>query len=105
MKIHFLIITSIFIFVSHLPTFGQTEHLLLKKADQSYSKQEYNKAEENYRRALENKPNETTKYNLGNSIMEQNRPKEAISYYEEAAKKNTKDLSAKAWYNLGKGGF
>ena len=81
---------------------AQSDHRLLKSGDQAYTKQDFNKAEESYRKALEKKQTETTKYNLGNSIMEQNRPDEAITYYEDATKKpNLPDLNAKAWYNLG----
>ncbi len=85
---------------------GQSEHILLKQADQAYTKQDYNKAEENYRKALEKKTSETTKYNLGNAIMEQNRPQEAIPYYDEAAKKQAQpDLKANALHNLGNAYF
>ncbi len=88
--------------VCHHMTIAQADHQLLKNADQAYIKQDFNKAEESYRKALEKKQNETTKYNLGNAIMEQNRPDEAITYYEDATKKpNVPDLNAKAWYNLG----
>lgn len=81
---------------------AQDDHRLLKKADQSYIKQDFNKAEEDYRKALELKKNQTTTYNLGNAIMEQNRPDEAINYYEEAAKKSEiNNLNAKSLYNLG----
>lgn len=84
------------------PVQGQTNHELLKKADQSYIKQDFTKAEENYRKAMEKKSSEVTKYNLGNSIMEQNRPDEAATLFEDAAKKQI-DLSLKsrAWHNLG----
>lgn len=81
---------------------GQTNHGLLKKADESYIKQDFTKAEENYRKALEQKSTEITKYNLGNAIMEQNRPDEAVTFYEDATKKqNDQTLKSKAWHNLG----
>ncbi len=100
-----LAIAAGFLFLS--PTvFSQSEHQLLKKADQSYTKQDFNKAEETYRRALETRPNEIIKYNLGNSIMEQNRPDEAIGYYEDATKKkDAGELNSDAWFNLGNAYF
>jgi Ca-activated chloride channel homolog len=87
--------------------YGQSGHRLLKNADESYTKQDFNKAEENYRKALEapTTQKETAQYNLGNSILQQNRPKEAIPYYEQATKKNDPDLHARAWYNLGNAHF
>ncbi|MDZ4710653.1 MAG: tetratricopeptide repeat protein [Saprospiraceae bacterium] len=91
----------LFVFFT-VPGQGQTNHGLLKKADQSYIKQDFTKAEENYRKALEQKSTETTKYNLGNAIMEQNRPDEAVTFYEDATKKqNDQSLKSKAWHNLG----
>jgi len=83
-------------------TRGQSNHQLLKRGDQAYLKQDFNRAEENYRRALENKKDEKTTYNLGNAVIEQNRPDEAIPLYEDAAKKqNDPTLRARAWHNLG----
>jgi Ca-activated chloride channel homolog len=88
-------------------SFTQKDHQLRKEGDAAYIKQDFNKAEESYRKALEKKQSETTKFNLGNAIMEQNRPDEAITYYEDATKKaslpdaNSASLNSKAWYNLG----
>jgi tetratricopeptide (TPR) repeat protein len=97
-----LVFIGVFLLVGTEFTLAQADHQLLKNADQAYIKQDFNKAEESYRKALEKKQSETTKYNLGNAIMEQNRPDEAITYYEDATKKpNLPDLNAKAWYNLG----
>ena len=93
-------IIGCFCFLYVLPGQGQTNHDLLKKADQSYIKQDFTKAEENYRKALEQKSSENTKYNLGNAIMEQNRPDEAVTLYEDATKKqNDHVLKSKAWHN------
>ncbi len=96
------IIVLLLLSISVLFARGQSNHQLLKRGDQSYLKQDYNRAEENYRRALENKQEEKTKYNLGNTVMEQNRPDEAIPLYEQAAKKQSDlTLRSRAWHNLG----
>ena len=69
------------LFVISLP--AQKDHKLLRKGDKDYNAQEYDRAEENYRKALEKKNTSQGNYNLGNSIYKQKRYEEAVSRYEK----------------------
>ncbi len=81
---------------------GQSAHSFLRQADKNYKNENYQAAEENYRRALEKKQDEKTNYNLGNAIYQQGRYDEAATKYENAAAANAdKELKAKAFYNMG----
>ena len=77
-------------------------HSLLRNGDTAYDSDDYQAAEEEYRKSLEE--NNTTKgaYNLGNSIYQQKRFDEAIRQFTnaaETAKDNT--TKSKAYHNLG----
>lgn len=81
---------------------GQSAHSFLRQADKNYKNENYQAAEENYRRAIEKKQDEKTNYNLGNAIYQQGRYDEAATKYENAAAANAdKELKAKALYNMG----
>ena len=85
---------------------AQTSHKLLRNGDKDYQSQDYASAEESYRKSLEKERSHKGKYNLGNTVYNQNRHEEAIQYYEEATSlaKNDKEKSD-AFYNLGNAHF
>ena len=92
--------------ISHLIQ-AQSQHKLLRKGDKSYKEEDFGKAEEDYRKALEKKPSSKGSYNLGNSIYQQkDRFDRAGEYYLDAAER-AKDpvLKSNAYHNLGNAFF
>lgn len=76
---------------------------ILREGNASYNQNDFATAEENYKKALELNPNyEKANYNLGNSIYQQKRFKEAVPMYDLATK-TTKDKVFKAenYHNIG----
>ncbi len=67
------------------------------------SKEEYSKAEVEYRRAIDKRPDELMwKYNLGNSLFKQENYEKAQEFYEEVASlSQDKEDKSKAYHNLG----
>jgi tetratricopeptide (TPR) repeat protein len=99
MKISFLFLMLLFATVS----WSQSNHKNLREGDKNYYQQEYLKAEENYRKALEKDAASINgNHNLGNALYNQERFEEAAKYYESAAlqakDKNEKSMS---YHNLG----
>ncbi len=76
---------------------------ILRKGNDFYKEHKYVDAEVKYKKALKQNPSyENAAYNLGNSVYEQNRFKEALPQYEFVAK-STKDKDAKSqtFHNIG----
>jgi tetratricopeptide (TPR) repeat protein len=86
---------------------AQSQHRLLRSGDKSYQEENFNKAEEDYRKALEKKPSSKGSYNLGNSIYKQkDRFDRAGEYYLDAAEKASDPvLKSNAYHNLGNAYF
>jgi tetratricopeptide (TPR) repeat protein len=106
---HFAIIT-VFLLTGlfEVPqSWGQSSHQSLRRGDSFYKNQEYAKAEEAYRRALEKNKSPWGNYNLGNAIYQQERFEEAARRYESALESYHEDphLKAKAYHNLGNAYF
>lgn len=99
MKVLCLFLMSIIATVSS----AQSTHRDLREGDKSYYQQEYLKAEENYRRALEKDATSINgNYNLGNALYNQERYDEAAKYFESAAlQTENKTKKAMAYHNLG----
>lgn len=77
-------------------------HDLRRDADQAYDRQQYEQAEEAYRRSTIIDPDQRGVFNLGNSIFNQNRYDEAARQYEKAIDIiDDPQEKARAWYNLG----
>lgn len=94
--------SAVILSLSFFAAKGQSAHSFLRQADKNYKNENYQAAEENYRRAIEKKQDEKTNYNLGNAIYQQGRYDEAATKYENAAAANAdKELKAKAFYNMG----
>jgi Ca-activated chloride channel family protein len=81
---------------------AQKDYIPLRTGDLLYKNKDYAEAEIQYRKALEEKQKPTSAYNLGNSIYEQNRMKEAAESYQKTIA-GTKDpvLKSNAYFNLG----
>ncbi len=76
---------------------------ILRKGNDLFKEHKYVDAEVKYKKALKQNPNyENAAYNLGNSVYEQNRFKEALPQYEFVAK-STKDKETKiqTYHNIG----
>ena len=98
-KVFFFILIIVFLGF-HLQ--GQTSHSLLRSADKLYEKEDFQGAEETYRKAVEDKTSANGEYNLGNSIFQQNRFEEALNHYEQAASLSADpNVKSDAYYNLG----
>jgi len=81
---------------------AQSAHRFLRKGDSEYKEQEFQDAEENYRKALIKKNSAQGAYNLGNSIYSQDRYEEAAKQYEEAlVSSSNNQLKALTYHNLG----
>lgn len=95
---------------------AQSDHHFLRKGNADYEKEEYQAAEENYRRALATAPGAKTApkstYNLGASIYQQSEEltgDQATGRFEEAAKQFETAAGfmagtpqqADSWYNAG----
>lgn len=94
-----LIVLSIFI---NLAVHAQSEHELLRNGDESYSAGNYSNAEESYRKAIEKEGKSQAKYNLGNSLYEQERFDEALEQYQAAINAAPNDeTKSQAYHNLG----
>jgi tetratricopeptide (TPR) repeat protein len=81
---------------------GQTAHQNLREGNQLYKNEKYQEAESHYRKADALEPSVKSRYNLGNSLMNQQREEEAISKYEEAlSKSQNAQQKADILHNLG----
>lgn len=99
MKISLFFLMSIIATVS----WSQSNHKNLREGDKSYYQQEYLKAEENYRKALEKDAASINgNHNLGNALYNQERYEEAAKYFESAAlQANDKGRKSMSYHNLG----
>ncbi len=96
-----IILAFIFTFSVGMLT-AQTPHGLLRKGNKNYKKQEYTKAEEKYRKALDKRPSVKSNYNLGNAVYQQERFKEAVKHYESSISgTQDKKLKSDAYHNMG----
>ena len=72
---------TFFILLFSVSIFAQSSHTLLRSGDLSYDNDDYQAAEEEYRKSLEEKNSTKGAYNLANSIYQQKRFDEAIRHY------------------------
>lgn len=84
----------------------QTPHELLMNGDQAYKNENFEKAEEYYRKAGESDASLKARYNLGNSTYKQNRFEEASEHYNSAlANAKSNEQKSRIYYNLGNAHF
>lgn len=81
----------------------KAERDLIRKGNRLYNDSVYVDAEVNYRKALEVNPKSTVSmYNLANTLMQQNKLKEAMEQYAGAAKvEKSKPNLAQIYHNMG----
>lgn len=81
---------------------AQSAHKSLRNGDMLYGYDKFSQAETEYRKAEQSKPSVKSAYNLGNTLMQQERYEEAAKKYEEAAQKATTDVEkSDIYYNQG----
>lgn len=75
----------------------------IQKGNTYYQQQQYDKAATQYQKALDAAPNDqTATFNLGNSLLKQNKPEEAAKVYNDLANTTTdQHMKAQASYNKG----
>ena len=79
------------------------EKVYMHKGNKEFVRKNYSAAETYYRKALEqNAQNSRARYNLGNTLLFQQKPKEAMQEYEKAAplEKNPA-YKASMYHNMG----
>jgi len=100
------IFISSWLFIFATAVSAQSSHKLLRSGDKNYESQDYAAAEESYRKSLEKERSHKGKYNLGNTVYNQDRHEEAIQYFEEATSLASNDTEkSDAFYNLGNAQF
>ena len=84
-------------------TFAQNEKEIIKKGNEAYSKNEFDKAATEYKKVTAKTPEKATaQYNLGNALYKNKKTDEAVNAYDNAAGNLTvKDYKGKAFYNKG----
>ncbi len=84
-------------------SYAQTDRQFVRDGNRLFSKQQYDKAEVQYRKAVSNNPsNPQALYNLGCALMMQNKDSAAIVQYQKAAKIEKNKLRlASVYHNIG----
>jgi tetratricopeptide (TPR) repeat protein len=82
---------------------AQSDREYIRRGNRLYRDSTFNKAETEYRKALSKNPrNAQAMYNLGNALLMQQKPKEAMQQYENAAKlESSRSRRAKIYHNMG----
>ncbi len=83
--------------------FAQDEKAIIKKGNEAYQKNEFDKAAEQYQKVTAKTPaNATAQYNLGNALYKNSKADDAVNAYTNAASSMTgKEDKSKAFYNKG----
>ena len=83
--------------------FAQNDNAAIKKGNEAYRKNEFDKAAEQYQKVTAKTPaNATAQFNLGNALYKNKKTDEAVSAYETAATNlSVKEEKANALYNKG----
>ena len=79
------------------------ETQLMRKANAQYNSENYSEAEVNYRKVIEKDPDNTRAiYNLGNALLRQGKPKDAMVEYEKAVQiERNPFFKAAIYHNMG----
>lgn len=83
--------------------YAQTDRQFIREGNRLFTKQQYDKAEVQYRKAIEkNSSNPQALYNLGCALMMQNKDSAAIVQYQKATKvEKNKVRLASVYHNIG----
>ena len=86
-----------------MATMAQTDRQLVRQGNKQYRAGDFANAEVSYRKALEkNDRNPQALYNLGNSLLAQNKDSAAVAEFEKATKVETNELrKSQAFHNMG----
>jgi Ca-activated chloride channel family protein len=86
-----------------LPIFSQTDRAAIRRGNQAYQKEQYERAESQYKAAEELKPGRfATRFNLGNTLYQQERWEDAAKAFQQSAEMTENPLErADALHNLG----
>ena len=84
-------------------SYAQTDRQFVRNGNKHFYKQQYDKAEVQYRKAVSNNPsNPQALYNLGCALMMQNKDSAAIVQYQKAIKVEKNKLRlASVYHNIG----
>lgn len=84
-------------------SFAQKENEQIKKGNDSYDKNDYSTAAEQYKKVTDkNSSNTTAQYNLGNALYKGNKTDDAVKAYDNAIQSaKTATEKAQAYYNKG----
>lgn len=99
-----IIWTTIFLLFTAMSISAQkAERDYIRKGNRFYTDSVYVKAEVNYRKALDTNPKSViSMYNLGNTLLRQNKDKEAMEQYVTASKmEKDKSKLAQIYHNMG----
>lgn len=82
---------------------AQTDRQFVREGNKLFNKQQYDKAEIQYRKAVSKNPsNPQAVYNLGCALMMQNKDSDAVAQYQRAAKlEKNKMRLASVYHNIG----
>ena len=96
-------ITLLFLLVASCAFAQKTERDYLRSGNKLYNDSLFIKAEVDYRKALEINPKSTdAMFNLGNSLLMQQKAKEAMEQFESASKvEKDRDKLAQIYHNMG----
>ena len=96
-------ITLLFLLVASSAFAQKTERDYLRSGNKLYNDSLFIKAEVDYRKALEINPKSTdAMFNLGNSLLMQQKAKEAMEQFESASKvEKDRDKLAQIYHNMG----
>lgn len=97
------IVLLVFVFLANITFAQKNEREYLRHGNKLYNDSLYVKAEVDYRKALDTNPKSTEAiYNLGLSLSQQQKMKEAVDQYEAVSKIETnKAKLAKIYHNIG----
>ncbi len=100
-KNYFVVLSLLLLSVNAMSQKAERDYL--RKGNRYYKDSTYVDAEIYYRKALDANPNSTmSMYNLGNSLLYQNKPKEALEQYAAVANiEKDKEKLAKDLHNVG----
>lgn len=101
-KLYILIFSFLFVLPCVLKAQSK-EKIYMHKGNKAYVQKDYATAETYYRKALEqNAQNSRARYNLGNTLLFQKKPKDAMVEYEKAAPLETNPTyKASMYHNMG----
>jgi tetratricopeptide (TPR) repeat protein len=100
---YYRIIVLLLSFISVTVVSAQSDREYIRRGNRLYRDSTYNKSETEYRKALsKNSRNPQAMYNLGNALLMQQKAKDAMAQYENAAKLEvSKSRRAKIYHNMG----